>query len=259
MPRAPDSSIGFSNNDIYLQSNMKKHIPNTLTCLNLVCGTLSTMAALKGNLEMASIWIIIAAVFDFLDGFAARMLKVVSPIGKELDSLSDIVSFGVAPAMIIFTWLTRCLYELPPTRIGWFTELLPYVALFVPAMSAVRLARFNIDDRQATTFIGLPTPANALFLGFIPLTADKLVFLNNFWMVWILTLIFALLLVSPISMMSLKFKDLKFKGINIARYALILTGLILIPFFQWGAFPLIILAYIIISLFYHTLQKLQVL
>lgn len=239
---------------------MKKHIPNTLTCLNLVCGTLSAMAALKGNLEMAAIWIIIAAVFDFLDGFAARMLKVASPIGKELDSLSDIVSFGVAPAMIIYTWLTRCLYEMAPAISGsGFMKLMPYIALLVPAMSAVRLARFNIDERQATTFIGLPTPANALFLGFIPLAADKLSFLNNFWMVWIFILIFSLLLVSPISMMSLKFKDLKFKGINIARYVLIIIGVILIPFFRWGAFPLIILAYILISLFYHTLQKLQVL
>lgn len=238
---------------------MKKHIPNTLTCLNLVCGTLSAMAALKGNLEMAAIWILIAALFDFLDGFAARLLKVASPIGKELDSLSDVVSFGVAPAMIIFTWLTRCLYELPPAHINRFTELLPYVALLVPAMSAVRLARFNLDERQATTFIGLPTPANALFLGFIPLAADKLSFLNNFWLVWAVTIIFALLLVSEISMISLKFKDFSFKGINIARYALILVGLILVPIFRWGAFPLIILAYIIISLFYHTLQKLQVL
>ena len=138
-------------------------------------------------------------------------------------------------------------------------KLMPYIALLVPAMSAVRLARFNIDERQATTFIGLPTPANALFLGFIPLAADKLSFLNNFWMVWIFILVFSLLLVSPISMMSLKFKDLKFKGINIARYVLIIIGVILIPFFRWGAFPLIILAYILISLFYHTLQKLQVL
>ena len=225
-----------------------------------MCGTLSAMAALKGNLEMAAIWIIIAAVFDFLDGFAARMLKVASPIGKELDSLSDVVSFGVAPAMIIYTWLTRCLYEMAPAISGsGFMKLMPYIALLVPAMSAVRLARFNIDERQATTFIGLPTPANALFLGFIPLAADKLSFLNNFWMVWIFILVFSLLLVSPISMMSLKFKDLKFKGINIARYVLIIIGVILIPFFRWGAFPLIILAYILISLFYHTLQKLQVL
>ena len=239
---------------------MKKHIPNTLTCLNLVCGTLSAMAALKGNLEMAAIWIIIAAVFDFLDGFAARLLKVASPIGKELDSLSDVVSFGVAPAMIIYTWLTRCLYEMAPAISGsGFMKLMPYIALLVPAMSAVRLARFNIDERQATTFIGLPTPANALFLGFIPLAADKLSFLNNFWLVWAVTIIFALLLVSEISMISLKFKDFSFKGINIARYALLLVGLILVPIFRWGAFPLIILAYIIISLFYHTLQKLQVL
>lgn len=238
---------------------MKRHIPNTLTCLNLVCGTLSAMAALKGNLEMAAIWIIIAAVFDFLDGFAARLLKVASPIGKELDSLSDIVSFGVAPAMIIFTWLTRCMFELQPSHINRFTELMPYVVLLVPALSAIRLARFNLDERQTTTFIGLPTPANALFLGFIPLAAEKLSFLNNFWLVWSVTIIFALLLVSDISMISLKFKDFSFKGINIARYLLILTGIILIPIFQWGAFPLIILAYLIISLFYHTLQKLQVL
>lgn len=237
---------------------MKKHIPNTLTCLNLVCGSLSAMAALKGNLEMAAVWIIIAAVFDFFDGFVARMLKVSSPIGKELDSLSDVVSFGVAPAMIIYTWLTRCLYELPSSYINGFTELLPFVVLLVPALSAVRLARFNIDDRQATTFIGLPTPANAIFLGFIPLAAEKLSFLNNFWVVSILTICFSILLVSPISMMSLKFKDFKFKGINIARYSLLFTGILLIPFFQWGAFPLIILAYILISLFYHTLQKLQV-
>ncbi|MBQ4442808.1 MAG: CDP-diacylglycerol--serine O-phosphatidyltransferase [Bacteroidales bacterium] len=238
---------------------MKKHIPNTLTCLNLICGTLSVMAAVKGNLEMAAIWIIIAAVFDFFDGFAARMLKVASPIGKELDSLSDVVSFGVAPAMIIYTWLNRCLFEMQPAlSSSRFMELMPFIALLVPALSAVRLARFNIDERQTTTFIGLPTPANALFLGFIPLAADKLVFLNNFWVVWGFTLLFALLLVSPISMISLKFKDLKFKGINIARYTLIITGLVLIPVFHWGAFPLIILAYILISLFFHTLEKLQV-
>lgn len=238
---------------------MKKHIPNTLTCLNLICGTLSVMAAVKGNLEMAAIWIIIAAVFDFFDGFAARMLKVASPIGKELDSLSDVVSFGVAPAMIIYTWLNRCLFEMQPAlSSSRFMELMPFIALLVPALSAVRLARFNIDERQTTTFIGLPTPANAMFLGFIPLAADKLVFLNNFWVVWGFTLLFALLLVSPISMISLKFKDLKFKGINIARYTLIITGLVLIPVFHWGAFPLIILAYILISLFFHTLEKLQV-
>ncbi len=237
---------------------IKKHIPNTITCLNLVCGAMSTMAALKGNLEMAALWIIFAAVFDFFDGFTARMLKVSSPIGKELDSLSDVVSFGVAPAMITYTWLTRCMYELAPSIQNGFVELLPLIVLLIPALSAVRLARFNIDDRQATTFLGLPTPANAMFLGFIPMAADNLVFLNNFWIVWSLAIIFSILLVTNISMISLKFKNFKWEGMNIARYILLAIGIILIPIFKWGAFPLIILAYILISLLYHALIRLQV-
>lgn len=236
---------------------MKKHIPNTLTCLNLVCGCLSIMAALKSNLEMAAIWIIVSAVFDFCDGFAARLLKVASPIGKELDSLSDVVSFGVAPAMISYVWLTRCLHELTPTFINEYTELLPLIVLMVPALSAVRLARFNLDDRQATTFIGLPTPANALFLGFIPMAAEKLVFLNNFFVVWGLVVLFALLLVSNINMLSLKFKHFTWKG-NEEKFVLIAMAVVLIPIFRWGAFPLIILSYLLISLIYHSLKKLQV-
>lgn len=239
--------------------SLKNHIPNTLTCLNLVSGCISIMASVKGNLEAAAIYIIISAVFDFFDGFVARLLKVNSAIGKELDSLSDVVSFGVAPAMITYTWLTRCIYEISPANVNDFTLTLPYIILLVPALSAVRLAKFNIDDRQVSSFIGLPTPACALFLSFIPMAAEKVVFLNNFWVVWALTLIFSLLLVTNISMISLKFKDFKFKGINIARYALLLIGLVFVIIFHWGAFPLIILAYLIISLVYHALIKLQVL
>lgn len=237
---------------------MKKHIPNTLTCLNLVCGCLAIMGALKGNLETAAIFIIIAALFDFFDGFAARLLKVSSPIGKELDSLSDVVSFGVAPGMIIYAWLVRCTEGISPLHLGTAYEFLPFIALLVPALSAVRLARFNIDENQATSFLGLPTPANAMFLGFLPLAAERLVFLNNFWVVWLLTIVFSLLLVSRIWMLSLKFKDFKWKGMNIARYVLLILGLVLIPIFHWGAFPIIIMAYIIISLLYHALIKLQV-
>ena len=237
---------------------MKKHIPNTLTCLNLVCGCLAIMGALKGNLETAAIFIIIAALFDFFDGFAARLLKVSSPIGKELDSLSDVVSFGVAPGMIIYAWLVRCTEGISPLHLGTAYEFLPFIALLVPALSAVRLARFNIDENQATSFLGLPTPANAMFLGFLPLAAERLVFLNNFWVVWLLTIVFSLLLVSRIWMLSLKFKDFKWKGMNIARYVLLILGLALIPIFHWGAFPIIIMAYIIISLLYHALIKLQV-
>lgn len=238
---------------------MKKHIPNTITCLNLVCGCLSCMAALKSNLEAAAIWIIIAAVFDFCDGLTARLLKVSSVIGKELDSLSDIVSFGVAPAMIIYTWLTKCLYELPSTFQNGFAELLPFVALLVPALSAVRLARFNVDDRQVSSFIGMPTPANALFLGFVPIAAEQVSILSNFWVVWCFTIIMALLLISDINMLSLKFKNLKFTKENIPRFLILLIGLILIIFFRAGAFPLIILTYLLISLIYHSLIKFQVL
>ena len=237
---------------------MKKHIPNTLTCLNLVCGCLSAMAALKGNLETAAIFIIIAAIFDFFDGFVARLLKVSSPIGKELDSLADVVSFGVAPGMIIYAWLVRCTEGISPLHQGVLYEFLPFIALLIPALSAVRLARFNIDENQTTSFLGLPTPANAMFLGFIPLAADKMALFNNFWAVWILAVVFSLLLVSNIWMLSLKFKDYKWKGINIARYTLIIIGIVLIPIFRWGAFPLIIMAYLIISLVYHALIKLQV-
>lgn len=216
------------------------------------------MGALKGNLETAAIFIIIAALFDFFDGFAARLLKVSSPIGKELDSLSDVVSFGVAPGMIIYAWLVRCTEGISPLHLGTAYEFLPFIALLVPALSAVRLARFNIDENQATSFLGLPTPANAMFLGFLPLAAERLVFLNNFWVVWLLTIVFSLLLVSRIWMLSLKFKDFKWKGMNIARYVLLILGLALIPIFHWGAFPIIIMAYIIISLLYHALIKLQV-
>lgn len=217
------------------------------------------MGALKGNLETAAIWIIISSIFDFCDGFVARLLHVSSPIGKELDSLSDIVSFGVAPGMIIYTWLTRCAYEITPALIGPFTEFLPFVALLVPVLSAVRLAKFNLDERQKTSFLGLPSPANALFLGFIPSAADRMVILNNFWVVLIVTIIFSLLLVSEITMLSFKFKDFKFKGVNIARYILLVIGIILFIIFKLGAFPLIILAYLLISFSIHALIKIQVL
>lgn len=237
---------------------LKKHIPNTLTCLNLACGCLSVIAALKGHLETAAILIIISSLFDFCDGLSARMLHVASPIGKELDSLADVVSFGMAPAMISYTWLNRCLYEMSPLHNSPFMQLLPLIVLLVPALSAVRLARFNIDENQKESFLGLPTPANALFLGFLPLTAEHIAFLNNFWTVWGFCIAFSLLLVSRIWMLSLKFKDFKWQGLNIARYILILISVVLVVIFHWGAFPLIIMVYIIISLFYHALVKLQI-
>ena len=239
--------------------NIKQHIPNTLTCLNLVCGCFSTMASLNGNLTFAAIWIVVAAIFDFCDGLSARILKVTSAIGKELDSLSDVVSFGVAPTMIVYKWLTICYYQMPPASQTHFVFFCSYLAFLVPALSAVRLARFNIDTKQTENFIGMPTPANALFLGFIPAASEHVTMLNNYWVVLVFAIFFAILLVSPINMISLKFKNFKLTGMNVARYLILLVGLVLFFVFKLGAFPLIIFGYLLISIFYHTLTNLEVL
>lgn len=239
--------------------NIKQHIPNTLTCLNLVCGCFSTMSSLNGNLTFAAVWIVIAAVFDFSDGLSARMLKVTSAIGKELDSLSDVVSFGVAPTMIVYKWLTICYFQMSPASQTHFVYLCAYLVFLVPALSAVRLARFNLDTKQTENFIGMPTPANALFLGFIPAASEHVSILNNFWVVLFFAIFFAILLVSPINMISLKFKNFKLTGMNIARYLILLVGLVLFFVFKLGAFPLIIFGYLLISIFYHTLTNLEVL
>lgn len=239
--------------------NIKSHIPNTLTCLNLVCGCFSIMSALNGSLTLAAVWILTAAVFDFCDGLSARLLKVTSVIGKELDSLSDVVSFGVAPTMIVYKWLTVCYFQLTPASQTDFAHLCAYAVFLVPALSAVRLARFNVDTNQSVNFIGMPTPANALFLGFIPAASEYVSILNNYWVVLFFALFFAFLLVSPINMISLKFKDFKFTPMNIARYVILLVGIVLFLVFKLGAFPLIIFGYLLVSIFYHTLTNLQVL
>ncbi len=141
---------------------MKKHIPNSITCCNLISGCIATAFAFTGEAKIALLWIIIGAVFDFFDGMTARLLHVSSPIGKELDSLADDITFGVAPSTIIFTQLQLMSYPefLEPLR-----PYLPFVAYIMAAFSALRLAKFNLDERQALGFIGLPTPANALFWG----------------------------------------------------------------------------------------------
>ena len=241
-----------------MKINLKSHIPNTITCLNLVCGCFSIMSSLNGNLTFAGIWIVTAAIFDFCDGLSARLLHVTSAIGKELDSLSDVVSFGVAPAMIAYKWLTVCYLQMPPAAQTTFVSYMNYLVFLVPALSAVRLAKFNLDTNQTEKFIGMPTPANALFLGFIPAASEHIAILHNFWVVLLFAIFFAILLVSPINMISLKFKDFKLTGMNIARYLILLVGIILFLVFKLGAFPLIIFGYLLISIFYHTLTNLEV-
>lgn len=228
--------------------NIKKHIPNTITCLSLLSGAIACIMALQDQLLSAVIWIILAAVFDFCDGFAARLLKAYSPMGKELDSLSDMVSFGLAPGLILFSLLRTAGVGLPE---GICTEYIPYMALVIPVFSGLRLAKFNIDTRQTTSFIGLPVPAHALFwasagyavLPVIPAHAGLFIGVSIG-----LSILTSLLLVSEIPMFSLKVKSLAWKG-NELRYILIACAIVFVAL--WGFLGLAgtILLYIVLSIF----------
>ena len=190
--------------------NIRRHIPNAITCCNLLSGCIAVVWALQGDFVHAFLFIIIGAVFDFFDGLTARALHVSSPIGKELDSLADDITFGLAPSAMVYALLDQCI----AAHAGWFTsclgiaQVLPYVAYLMAAFSALRLAKFNLDERQTTSFIGLPTPANALFWGGLcvgsghALTAQAW----GLWTVLALVVLFSWLLIAEIPMFSLKFK-----------------------------------------------------
>jgi len=232
-----------------------RHIPNFITSLNLAAGFFAIIFATNGDLLTAS-WLILAAmIFDFFDGFSARMLKAYSDIGKELDSLADVVSFGVAPAIIIYQLLNDSLSLYGPAIAAGESVKITLILLspaLMPVCAALRLAIFNLDKSQATVFKGLPTPANALAVISVVIAAgysDSLIvdsFLNSPLLLIFFTVILSLLMVSRITLLSLKFSNLKLKG-NEGR--LILVGLILVAFAVLGtaAAPLIIPLYIIAS------------
>lgn len=217
--------------------SMLRHIPNALTCANLVCGCLGIISLFTNKIEPAYfIWA--ACVFDFFDGFAARLFKVSSPIGKELDSLADMVSFGVLPALAIYTWIGA----------STTSQYLPFVAIFIAVCSALRLAKFNIDENQSESFIGVPTPANALFLTALPFLPEAL--RNVVFSPYALTsiaIVFALLLVAPLPLFALKFKNFGWSG-NQLRFTFLVVSVLLLGLFQAGAIPFIILFYIGASL-----------
>jgi CDP-diacylglycerol--serine O-phosphatidyltransferase len=226
-----------------------KHIPNIITLANLFCGCLSIVATFSGQIGTAGFLIFLAAFFDFSDGFAARMLKAYSELGKQLDSLADVVSFGVAPAMIAFRIMFARQAELP-------FDFLPYIAFVMVLFSALRLAKFNIDTRQTENFMGMPTPANALFWASLPLVLRDLhvkefVKLEAFFFhpisIAILCVIFATLLVWPIPMLSFKFKTIDFKS-NWQRFVWIWIVLGLYFIIGMSAIPIGILLYPLFSL-----------
>lgn len=216
-----------------------------LTLGNLVCGSAATVALLvHSNFELAFWLVVISALFDFLDGFAARLLHSSSAIGVELDSLADMVSFGLVPSVAMFT-----LYGLLPQLIAMPADIaswLQYVTFIIVAFSALRLAKFNVDTTQSTEFCGLPTPANGLFcLSLAMLAVSGNVALSK-EVVLIISVAMAYLLISPIRMFALKFKGFGWRG-NEIRYIFIALCVVLVALFRFYSVPAIILLYIVIS------------
>ncbi|MDR2233145.1 MAG: CDP-alcohol phosphatidyltransferase family protein [Tannerella sp.] len=247
---------------------IRKHIPNLLTCINLMLGFYACVLALTGVYYEAMLVIFLATVFDFADGLAARLLNAYSPIGKDLDSLADVVSFGVAPGMIVFDFLDRHQYT-----VEWSNPLIGKMfllaALAVPVFSALRLAKFNNDARQSTSFIGLPVPAHALFwapliyvlsmaldgfgtpgflMPYVPYALSTIPSLYIIIAVALIVLGSSLLLVSEIPMFSMKIKSADWKG-NEQIYTLIIISIILILLFGFLGITMTILIYVAMAVF----------
>jgi CDP-diacylglycerol---serine O-phosphatidyltransferase len=235
-------------------------LPNMVSLLNLICGMMAIILVIQNpdNLVYGSYLIGLALVFDYLDGFLARILKAGSGIGKELDSLADMVSFGLFPGIVIYYMLCRswfgqehpCIFN--PDIPDFY--IISFLSVLVPAFSALRLAKFNIDERQSETFIGLPTPANAIF--FCSLIVVWQHFPGHLLTIHLQSLTYLIagfvllscfLLISEIKMISLKFKNYTFNK-NKERYLFLFGALMLLIFFQYFAIPLIILFYILISI-----------
>ncbi len=232
---------------------MKKHIPNFITCLNLVCGCLAIVSIFHKALDMAAYLIAAAAVLDFLDGAVARLLHVKSEIGKQLDSLADMVTFGVAPGFIMYQLLTTSIFEtygmLANSDFKWN---LAYISLLIPVFSAIRLAKFNIDTRQTESFIGVPVPANTIFIAAFPLI---LIFqpesflapaLHRLTFLIPTTLICSLMMVAELPLFSLKFKNLGWKG-NEIRFIFLLLSAVFLAVFKFTGIALLIILYVVLS------------
>lgn len=229
---------------------MLKHIPNFITCCNLLCGCIGVVAVTNGHLEVATYLIWLAAILDFFDGFTARILKAYSAIGKELDSLADMVTFGFLPAYMMFSMITTASNNF----------YLPYMAFLIAIFSALRLAKFNVDTRQAESFIGLPTPANALFISALPLLAFESAEISDFVLsnVFVLigiTIVFSLLMVAELPLFSLKFKNYKWVD-NKVKFLFLIVSVVLLISLKFISIPLIIILYITLSIIV-TFNKVQ--
>ncbi|MEX2231655.1 MAG: CDP-diacylglycerol--serine O-phosphatidyltransferase [Cyclobacteriaceae bacterium] len=217
---------------------MKRHLPNFLTCCNLICGCLGIVFVLEAHAIPAAYLVWLAGLFDFFDGFAARMLKVTSPIGKELDSLADVVSFGILPSVVMYKMISD----------STDSSVLPYAGFLIGVFSALRLAIFNVDETQGDSFRGLNTPANTIFITSLPLLSNNVgKWLYEPWVLLAITLVFSLLLISRIEFFALKFKNFTWED-NKMRFTFLLLAVLLLIILQIPAIPVIIILYIVLSL-----------
>lgn len=226
--------------------SLLKHLPNFITCLNLIFGCLAIHEIFTGRLELVIYYVIAAGVMDFFDGFAARLLKVTSAIGKDLDSLVDMVSFGLVPSFVMMSMVSQT-----GARGYW-----SFAPLCIAAFSALRLAKFNNDSRQTDTFYGLPTPANAFFCCSLPILLQKGIldnFLTDDLFLVLLSIVLSILMVMDVKLLALKFANFGWKG-NEARYLILIISVIGLATFQLVALPFIILLYLISSIFVNTLN-----
>lgn len=276
--------------------SIKKHIPNAITCCNLLCGCLAIVQAFEGNLVYAAYLVGLAAIFDFFDGFAARLLKVASPIGKDLDSLADMVTFGVVPGivmykLIVFLGLVEINFDPLHTisENSFYYIFCKYIWVLIPIFSAIRLAKFNNDTRQTSSFIGLPTPANAIFICSVPLIlyhvfdvsftefieesyfakvgvdydskylsgrlyAELGTVLRSYWFYFSASILLSYLLIAEIPLFALKFRNFSWRG-NRIKYVFLLLSLVLLITLQFVGIPLIIILYVLISVITNFYMK----
>lgn len=250
---------------------MKKHIPNIITLLNLFCGTAAVIFAVKNELETAAVFAFAGIIFDFFDGLAARALKVQSELGVQLDSLADMVTCGVVPGIVMFqlfnmlsgnsgTWGYEDVHTDAMYWIGFKLPLLPLLGLIITLASAYRLAKFNIDENQVSSFIGLPTPANTLFILSLPLIiayqGNDIInsIIINKWFLIIITLLSSYMLNAKVELFALKFKDWRFRG-NGVKYSFLLLSLVCLIVLKFAAIPLIIVGYVLTSYFNGLVKK----
>ena len=236
--------------------NIKKHIPNTITLLNLLCGCIALIFVSKDEFEMAFYFVCLGIFLDFFDGFFARLFKVSGPLGLQLDSLADMVTSGVVPGYVMFKMMFSSNVAMAE---GWL-QYFPYLGFIITLGSCMRLAKFNIDTRQTDSFIGLPTPANALFILSLPLVlkySDSLMMLEILtekWVLLLITLFSAYILNAEIPLFSLKIKKFNFND-NALQIIFLISSVLLLFFLNYLAIPLVIVFYVLLSVINNKFLK----